>query len=386
MRDSSFAISPFDDLPRDCWLEIDVGQLTENVRGIGRIIQKKILAVIKANAYGHGYVNAAKAFLQGGAAYLGVVNVAEGMLLRRSGIDAPVFVMGGMLPNSMAAAAVHHLDFAVFRAEHLDVLRQIVAQGHRPRVHVKVNVGMGRLGLLPHEAVDFFRVLHAIPGVDIIGFMTHFPSADELQKNADTEKHIRVFDQIVQNLTVAGLRPPIVHAANTGGSLYHPAAHYDMVRLGIAAYGLPPEEGMDIPEGLKPAMTWKARFVHTKLLPAGHGISYGSEHVLEKDTRVGILPVGYADGYRRVPKKVNSVLVRGEERRVLGRVTMNQIMIDLDNLPDIVGEEAVLLGQQGNRTLSAGLLSRRWDTDIRDVLAGISHSVCRQVIGNNQFP
>lgn len=380
MSENAFSISPFDALPRDCWLEIDSRQLSENVSIIGQSVRKKYLAVIKANGYGHGYINAAQAFLKGGASCLGVVNVAEGVLLRRCGIEAPVFVMGGMLPDSMAVAAAHHLDFAVFRAEHLDALKQIVANGHRPRVHVKVDVGMGRLGLPPRDALAFFQSLHALSGVDVIGLLTHFPSADDLQKNDDTRRHIQIFDEVVQALTAVGLRPPIVHASNTGGSLYHPAAHYDMVRLGIAAYGLAPEEGMPIPEGLRPAMTWKARFVHTKVIPAGHGVSYGSEYVAKQEMRIGVLPAGYADGYRRVPKNVNTVLVNGIERPVVGRVTMDHIMIDLGDLPDITGEEAVLLGRQGSAELTVGMLAARWGTNMHDVIAGISPRVPRKVI------
>ncbi len=371
----------FDTLPRDCWVNIDTAQLADNVRRLQAHIGRPVLVAIKANGYGHGYENAARAFLAGGARYLGVANYAEGFLLRQLGIAAPVLVLNGMMPNEMVLAAQAGLDFFVWRPDHIAALRQMPKTSTPVRAHIKVDTGMGRLGCFPEEVAQIGEALKSMPNVTIAGLATHFAIAS-IPDNEHTNGQIAKFDQAIASLAAIGIRPEIIHAANSSGALYHPRARYDMVRVGIVAYGVPPSAvvGPDIPEGVKTALTWHARVTSSKILPANSSVSYGCEYVMPKDARIGILPVGYADGYHRIPKNANSVLIEGQERKILGRINMDQCMVDLDGLPDITGAEAVLLGKQGGKEISVGELSRRWETNTYGVYVGISPRVPRRIV------
>ncbi|MEJ0063786.1 MAG: alanine racemase [Alphaproteobacteria bacterium] len=370
----------FDTLPRDCWVDIDASQLADNIRILQAHAGCPALAVIKANGYGHGYQNAARAFLVGGASYLGVASLSEGMLLRQMGITAPVLIICGMLPAEMATAAQAGLEFFVWRSDHVTALREM-PKGRKPiRVHLEIDTGMGRGGCWPEEAVQIAQELRQIEGIELAGLCTHFASADILDID-DTPRQIDRFNQAIAALAAVGIRPEIIHAANSPGSLYFPQARYDMVRLGVVAYGVPPDEGLAIPDGVKTALTWRARITSTKILPADHGVGYGSEYTMPSSSRIGVLPVGYADGFRRVPKNINTVLIEGQERKVLGRVCMDQCMIDLSGLGDITGAEAILIGRQGDRQISVEDVARRWNTNPYDVYTGIATRVPRHAAG-----
>jgi len=369
--------NPFDQLPRDCWADIDTAQLAENMRLLIRATGVPALAVVKANGYGHGYENVARAFVKGGATYLGVANLAEGTVLRQAGIAAPILIICGMLPPEMKLATAAGLEFLVWRPDHVKALREFVSPAKPARVHLKINTGMGRLGCWPQEAPELAKELQAIKGVELIGLMTHFASAYN-PSIPDTDKQIALFDQAIAALADAGIRPKIIHAANSSGALYHPKGRYDMVRFGISMYGVKGDK-TDLPAGVKPALSWRTRIVSTNILPKGHGVSYASEYVMPEEGRIGVLPVGYADGFRRVPKEVNTVLVNGEERKTLGRICMDQCVVDLRGVGDITGAEVVLLGKQGERELSARDLAKRWGTNAYDVFCGIAARVPRRM-------
>jgi alanine racemase len=370
--------SIFDQLPRDCWVNIDSTQLTENMRLLARAAGVPALAVVKANGYGHGYAHAARAFLKGGAKYLGVANPAEGMVLRQAGIEAPVLILCGMLPEQMKFAAANGFEFLVWRQDHIKALRQFADTSKPARVNLKINTGMGRLGCWPKEAPELARALQGIPGVELAGLMTHFASAYN-PTVPDTDKQIALFDQTIAALADIGIRPKIIHAANSSGALCHPKGRYDMVRFGISMYGVPGDR-VPLPEGVKPALSWHARIVSTSVLPKDHGVSYAGEYKMPEEGRVGVLPVGYADGFRRVPKNANAVLVEGRERKTLGRICMDQTMIDLQGAGDIIGAEVVLLGQQGDKEITARDLAKRWGTNAYDVFCGIAARVPRRVV------
>lgn len=368
----------FDNLPRDCWVDIDTAQLSENLRRLIRAVEKPVLAVVKANGYGHGYINAAQAFLAGGAAYLGVANLAEGLVLRQAGIDAPVLVMCAMLPGEMKLAAAAGFEFLVWRQDHITALREIAGKVKPARVHLKINTGMGRLGCRPHEAVAIARELQTIPGVELTGLATHFASAYN-PAIPDTDKQIEHFNETIAALAAAGIHPKIIHAANSSGALYYPKGRFDMVRFGISMYGVPGEL-IELPEGVKPALSWHARITATSVLPKGHGVSYAGEYVMPEEGRIGVLPVGYVDGFQRVPKNVNTVLVEGVERKTLGRICMDQCMIDLNGLGDITGAEVVLIGRQKEAEISVRDVAKRWGTNAYDVYCDIAARVPRRAI------
>jgi len=370
--------SIFDQLPRDCWVNIDTGQLTENMRLLIRAAGVPALAVVKANGYGHGYENTARAFIAGGASYLGVANLAEGLLLRRAGFNAPILIMCAMLAPEMKQAAEADFEFFVWRQDHIDALREFANKASPARVHLKINTGMGRIGCWPYEAVELARTLSQIPGVELKGLATHFASAYN-PTIPDTDKQIALFDETIVALAAAGIRPKIIHAANSSGAFYYPKGRYDMVRFGISMYGVPGEM-INLPEGVKTALSWHALITSTSILPKGHGVSYASEYVMPEEGRVGVLPVGYVDGFQRVPKNVNSVLVEGQERKTLGRICMDQCMIDLSGFVDITGKEVVLLGKQGDHEISVKDIAKRWGTNAYQVYCGISVRVPRRAI------
>lgn len=374
-------ISPFDSLPRDCWLNINVAQLSENIRRLQAHIGRPALVVVKGNGYGHGYENTAKAFLAGGARYLGVANLSEGLVLRGIGIMAPILILGGMLPHDMAPAAAAGLEFVVFRPDHVAALREIPKISSPVHVHLKVDTGMGRIGCLPHEAAALAQAITSIPGVQLAGLGTHFAIAS-IPGNEHTAGQIDKFDQTIASLAAVGIRPEIIHAANSNGALYHPRALFDMVRLGIIAYGVQSSmsEGTTVPEGVKPALSWHTRITSTKIMPKGSTVSYGCEYAMPKDARIGVLPVGYADGFRRLPKNVNVVLIEGREYPIRGRITMDQCMVDLGDLPDVTGTEVVLLGRQGNKEITARNLAARWGDNVHSIFSDLNFRIPRHCV------
>lgn len=376
----SVALDIFDHLPRDCWLNIDSAQLANNVRILEKYVQRPVLVAVKGNGYGHGYAHAAKAFVEGGARYLAVANYAEAHIIREVVPSVPLLVLGAMLTTDMAMSAAAGFEFFVFRSDHVALLRDIPKTSSPIRVHIKVDTGMGRLGCFPEEVVGIASALRDIPGVEIAGLATHFAVASR-PGNEHTNVQIERFDQAISSLHSIGVRPEIIHASNSSGALYHPRARYDMVRFGISAYGIRSSsvEGCGLPDGVKTAMTWYARITASKIIPAGSAISYGCEYVMPRDSRVGILPVGYVDGFRRTPANVNTALVNGQQRKILGRVNMDQCMIDLEGLPDITGAEVVLLGKQGHEEISVYDLSRRWNTNTYSVCSNIALRVPRRV-------
>lgn len=373
-------ISIFDSLPRDSWLTIDVRQLSENVRILQRYIGKPVLVAVKGNGYGHGYENAAKAFLAAGVRYLGVANLAEGLALRGIGITAPIVALSGMLPHDMAPAAAAGLEFVVFRPDHVAALREIPKSQTPVRVHLKIDTGMGRIGCYPEEAAALAGAITAIPGVHLAGLGTHFARAS-IPGNDHTEGQIARFEQAIAALAAKNIRPEIIHASNSSGALYHPRARYDMVRLGIVAYGVRPSayEGTTVPDGVQTALTWHARMTSSKIMPKDSKISYGCEYTLAEDSRIGIVPVGYADGYRRFPREVNTMLLDGVEYKTRGRINMDQCMLDLGDNPDRTGEEVVLLGRQGAGEISVYDLAKRWEDNTYNVYSSIAMRVPRRI-------
>lgn len=368
----------FDITPRDCWVNIDVSQLEQNVRRLEAVAQRPVLVAVKGNAYGHGYEIAAKAFVKGGAKYLGVANYAEGLFLKQLGIAVPILIIGGILPEEMVLAAAAGLEFFVFRQDHVEALRQMTRE--KPiRVHIKVDTGMGRLGCYPEETAAIGEALKSIPNVVIAGLATHFAKAGP-PGSEFTETQTDKFDQAIAALAAIGIRPEIIHASKSG-TIDHPRPRYDMVRLGIIAYGVAPAvEGFVLPEGVLTALTWHARITSTKILPKGHGVSYGANYVMPKDGRIGILPVGYADGYRRL-MDVNSVLIDGQERKIIGSINMDQCIVDLDGFPDIAGKQVDLIGRQGGKKITVQYLAQRWNTNSYSVYTGIHTRVPRRAVG-----
>jgi Alr-MurF fusion protein len=369
------------------WVEIDLEAIRNNTRRLLRLAAgAQLMAVVKANAYGHGAVPVARAALAAGAHWLGVARYGEGLELRRDGLQAPLLVMGYTPPEAAAESVAAGLSLA---AADLPAAQALAAAGRahgRPaRVHVKLDSGMGRYGLLPEDVLDFVRVLRGLQGLEVEGLFTHLSAADTAPGTAGaalTNRQFDALDGVLAALDAAGLRPPLVHAGNSAGIIAHRRARHNLVRAGIALYGLHPSSDVACPPGFAPALAWKARLAQVKTLPPGHAISYGPEYVTAEAETVALLPVGYADGYRRVPKGANSVLIHGQLAPIRGRVCMDQVVAGVSHIPNVrPGDEAVLLGRQGEASISAEELARRWGTINYDVTSGVLARVERRYVG-----
>lgn len=336
---------------RPTWAEIDLDAVAANARSLGRLADPAgIMAVVKADAYGHGAVPCARAALSGGAVWLGVAALEEGLELRRAGIVAPVLILTGSTPGQAEAIVRNGLTAAVFEPGAAAALAAAGRRLGRPaEVHLKVDTGMGRIGVTPDQAgVALAEGLAKLDGLALEGVYTHFATSDEADKSF-AYRQKEAFDRFLELAARAGLAFRWRHAANSAAVIDLPGFSYDLVRVGISLYGYYASGDVDRARvALKPAMAWKSRLIHVKHVPAGTPISYGREHVTPGPSLVGTIPVGYADGYRRSLKNGRGqVLVRGRRCPVLGRVNMDHIMVGLDGVPGAqAGEEAVLMAGQ----------------------------------------
>ena len=370
---------------RPVWGEVDLAALRDNTRALVVFAAPaSVLAVVKADAYGHGAVPAARAALEGGAAWLGVALVEEGLRLREAGITAPVLVLSE--PPAAAADAVVERDLTpvVYTSAGIDALGAAVARcapRRRLRVHLKVDTGMHRVGCAPSDAVALAEKIASHAELDFEGVCTHLAVADEPEHDY-TAAQLAAFDAVLAELGDRGLRPPIVHAANSAGLLAQPAAaRYDLVRLGIALYGVPPAPALADRVVLQPVLALKARVSHVKELPAGARLSYGLRYELSRPSVVATVPAGYADG---VPRNLGlaggEVLVRGRRRPIAGSVTMDQLMVDAGDGPVDVGDEVVLLGRQGDEEITASEWATRLGTIAYEIVSGIGPRVPRRYV------
>jgi alanine racemase len=368
---------------RPTWLEIDLSAIANNTRLIKTLVgsQTCVMVSLKADAYGHGALKVARTVLHNGASMLGVATVSEATPLRDAGIDAPILVYGYIPHWQMREAVRLDITATLYSSESAQALsRAALALGKTVKVHVKVDTGMGRLGIRHEqfdEIVELVRDILTLPGLELEGIYTHFASADTCDQT-----HVRLqlarFQHILSVLTTQGLRPPIVHAANSAATLSLPEARFDMVRPGTAIYGLDPSSEVRLPEGFRAALSFKTQVSQVKWIPEGECISYGCTYITERPTRIAVLPVGYADGFRRAPKNWGSVLIRGQEAPILGRVCMDQCMVDVTHIPETrMGDEVVLIGRQGNATLSAEQVAERLGTINYEVVSEILARVPR---------
>jgi alanine racemase len=358
------------------WLEIDLGAVRNNVQKLREISANNVMAIVKANAYGHGLVEVARAALAGGASWLGVARLEEAATLRQAGLDADILVLGMTMPERAAEAAGLNLRLAVYDYELAKATAAYAsAAGQTLRVHAKFDTGMGRLGVSPENGLEFIRYLNGLAGLQVEGMFTHLAEADDPPKPS-TNQQLERFDGLLGRLQSSGLRPALVHAANSAATLYFPRARYDLVRSGIAIYGLHPSDEAPLPDGFRPALSWKARLASVKELPPGHGIGYNFRYTTTRRERIGVCPAGYADGFRR--RLGNYALVGGKRVPVVGGVCMDQCMLQLDQVPEAkIGDEIVLIGTQGNECLSAEEFGKAWGTVNYDLVCGLSARVPR---------
>jgi alanine racemase len=358
------------------WLEIDLGIIQSNLRRLQALSHTPVMAVLKANAYGHGLVEVGKAVEKAGAAWCGVARLEEALALRKAGIQCRLFVLGFVQPAAIPSAARENIAVTIYdRDTALAYSMQIKNPALKLCVHAKFDTGMSRLGVFPEKGVEFVQWLHTLPGLEIEGAFTHFAKADDPLSPA-TDLQMKRFDDLIQSLQSIGLRPPIVHASNSAGTVYFPKAKFDLVRPGIALYGLSPSKQAPVPPDLKPALSWKSRLISVKILPAGSGVGYSHRYVTQKEERVGVIAIGYADGFRRV--QGNKVLIQGKHAPIIGNVCMDQSMVQLDEIPEArIGDEVVLIGKQGENQITADDLADNWGTINYEVVTSLAKRVTR---------
>jgi alanine racemase len=365
---------------------VSAGALRANYRLMRSLLPPAtpLLAMVKADGYGHGMVDAARAFYDAGCRHFGVAELPEAVRLRQAGIDGEILVMAGLLPGQEQYFPRYGLSAAVFSegsARLLSAAGQAV--GRRVPVHVKLDCGMTRLGIAPEEALAFIEAVGSLPGIEVAGLFAHFAEADNPQK-ASNEQILNNFAEASAALTALGLSP-CRHLANSGALFNLPMAHFDMARSGIALYGYAPD---GIPEhamvngvALQPAMRFVSRVLQVKDVPAGCGVSYGHTFVTARPSRLAVLPVGYEDGYQRALSNKASVLIHGRRAPVVGRICMNLCLADVTGIAAVTeGDEVVLLGHQGDECIRADELAAQAGTISYELLCMIGNNNQRELL------
>jgi alanine racemase len=379
---------------RPVWAEVDLAAIAANVRALRAAVQPaEVLAVVKADGYGHGAVPVGRAALAAGASSLGVALVEEGVELRDAGVDAMILVLSEPVPEAAETVVQRRLTPVVYTAGGIVALAKAVATTGDSRldVHLKIDTGMHRVGCRPEDALELARLVLAHPELRLAGTLTHFAVADE-PENAYTAAQKQRFDAALRNLRAAGIDPGSVHACNTAGALAFPVARYDMARVGIGLYGIAPSHELEGCVALRPALSVKARVSYVKDLGAHERVSYGLRYETASDARIATVPIGYADGVPRtlghaqigpdgVVRGPAHALVRGARCAIAGTITMDQLMLDVGDVPVEVGDEVVLLGTQRDEAVTAFEWADLVGTIPYEIVCGIGPRVPRRYIG-----
>ncbi len=363
-------------------IRVDLDAISHNLRVLAGHAGVPVMPIVKANAYGHGLVPVARHLQAQGAERLGVAFLEEGIALRRAGIRLPVLVMGGIFGPQAAQFIEHDLEITV---SSIDKLRQVEAAadalGRRAAIHLKVDTGMERIGVHSYRAGPFIEAALASRRCDIRGIYSHLASADDPDSPA-TDRQLARFLEACAHFERLGAPMPLRHLANSGGVLHFPASHLDMVRPGISLYGVLPDAGARPPVALRPALSLISQVVYFKVVPAGEPVSYGGTWAPAADTRVVTVPIGYGDGYPRALSSRGEVLVRGQRKPIVGRICMDQFMVDLG--PDGTAyneDEVVLIGEQGGQHIRCEDVAEAAGTIPYEILVGLNGRIPREYRG-----
>ncbi len=365
---------------------VDLNALVHNFQELRRwVAPARVLAVLKANAYGHGLVPLARLYEHLGADYLGVAVLEEGILLRKAGIRVPILVMGGILGSRIPLFLKYRLTIT---ASSIEVLRQINeaarALGLRARVHLKVDTGMERIGVHAENAEQFLDEALRCDHVEVEGIYSHFANAD-LADPEPTRWQLERFHRVLEFFERRGVAPPLRHIANSAALVRFPESHLDMVRPGILLYGVYPSPHVPRKLPVRPALTWKSQVVFFKVVPRGRGVSYGWTWKAPRSTRVVTVPVGYGDGYFRALSNRAEVLIRGKRYRQVGAICMDQMMVNIGSDSAFNGDEVVLIGCQGNECITVEEVARWAGTIPYEVLTNINTRVPRIYRGDPEW-
>ncbi|MBI4437026.1 MAG: alanine racemase [Candidatus Omnitrophica bacterium] len=374
------------DQPNGCyrptWIEIDHDAIAQNYDLLRKRLhpKTKLLVPIKANAYGHGAFEVARALEAKGVAFFGVSSIDEAVALRQKGIRSPLLILNAILKEEIPAVFEHDLTQTVCSEEFaLRLNQEAIRRKKRIPVHLKIDTGMGRLGVWYEEALAFARFVRGCEHLFMEGLYTHLADADGSDPKA-TRAQMRRFKELIQVLREEELLPPFVHLANSAAVLHFPESHFNLVRPGLAIYGIHPfyEKRGRLTPTLKPALTLKTRIVYLKGTPKGRKIGYGGTYTTKKETVIATLPIGYADGYNRLLSNQGKVLLRGQRIPITGRICMDQCMVDGGAFPDLkIGEEVVLIGRQGSEEIKVEEIATVCKTIPYEILCGLSNRVPR---------
>lgn len=368
---------------RPTWAEIDLDAIAANVAALkAQASAPKLMAVVKADGYGHGMVPAARAAVAGGADWLAVALVEEGQELRAAGVEAPVLVMTEPPVSAVSALLDAGLTAAVYTPAFTDALSQAAVQrdaGPAP-VHLKLDTGMRRVGVPQADWDDALRRVRDAPGLELQGLWSHLAVADE-PGNPFTAEQTGEFRRGLRLAESLGVAPEVTHLCNSAGTLALHDDHHDMVRPGLSIYGLDPGPGMAAGAGLEPALSWRSRLSLAKRVAAGEAVSYGLRWAPSRDANVGTVAAGYADGVARALSNRADVLVRGRRMRIAGTVCMDQFCIDAGDTEIAVGDEVVLIGPQGGELVTADEWARLLGTISYEIVCSIGRRVPRVYIG-----
>ena len=359
-------------------VEIDISALQANFQGIQKTVGPliKIMAVVKSDAYGHGMTDCARALYRAGARTFGVAEVWEGVKLRKADLKGDIVILLGGCPELYEDIIKHGLTPVVFDVDFLTGLSDEAARMKiEVKVHLKVDVGMGRIGVMPDEVESYISLIKRLPGISLSGILSHFPAADESHSLQTTHEQLSHFKNVLADIKSKESGKIVSHIANSAALIYFPESHLDMVRPGISLYGCYPDASPTRAKTalptleLQPVMSFKTRIIQIKEVGPGYGISYGHTFVTRRRSRIAVLPVGYADGYLRKLSNRAQVLIGGRRAPVCGRVCMNATLVDITDLQTVhTGDEVVLLGQQGDEIITADEIAQWMETISYEVL------------------
>ncbi|AGK51971.1 alanine racemase [Bacillus sp. 1NLA3E] len=361
---------------RDTWVEIDLDRVSENIKGLRERLPDNvgIMAVVKANAYGHGDVQISNTAIVAGASYLAVAFLDEALSLRKKGIKAPILVLGASRPQDVSLAVDHHVTLTVFRVDWLEEAKAYLTGDQVLKLHVKIDSGMGRIGIRDKQELQLVenRIIED-NRMELEGVFTHFATADEI----NTEYFMQQFERFKQMVDWFRIRPKYIHCSNSAASLRFKDANFNAVRMGISMYGLTPSIEMEteIPFPLKEAFSLHSRLVHVKRLQKGEKVSYGATYEAEGEEWIGTIPIGYADGWIR-KLQGQEVLVNGIRVPIVGRICMDQCMIKLPYEMQ-VGTKVTLIGEQDGDMISVNEIAKRAETINYEIPCIISNRVPR---------
>jgi alanine racemase len=365
------------------WVEIDVAAVTHNIQQLRKLLSPRtqLMAVVKADAYGHGAVTIAKTVLESGASWLGVATVPEGVELREAGIKAPILILGAThTPEQIYAIAHWKLQPTLCTPKQALVFSDTLEAKNISEplpVHIKLDTGMSRLGTNWQEAGEFVQLVERLPHLKIASMYSHFATADSPDPTVMKLQHQR-FESAIARIKALGIDLPCLHLANSAGTIANSAFHYDLVRVGLAAYGLYPAPHLNSNISLKPVLQVKARITQIKSITPGTGVSYGHHYVADREMLIAVVGIGYADGIPRNLSNQMQVLIRGQRINQIGTITMDQLMLDVSSIPDLQeGEVVTVLGQEQNQKITADDWANRLNTISWEILCSFKDRLPR---------